>query len=390
MMVLVVAVVVAGSSSPARAGDGTEGGNSFKDQWGAYPVDFVDLSDLLDQEGLGESLDDLVPDGEPCPEAYEAGEEPDTADIVYKTFHRQASGSPAIPLFIDQWDPQNLAPETPAPAIVLFHGGGWHHSCRRLFGAQAATIAATGYIVFSADYRLACKPTDVPPPTADEAPLCGWQYQTVDPDTSAPRAAMRDVQDAVTWVANHAGDYWSFNGKVAGTGGSSGGNLLYRGASDYPTGDIPPDVVGGWSGPTFFANMHDLGEEELLACNGADTPADVASCWQAVVRYLACDIGQHTEGDACWQLYEDAEPYRAYTSDGPPAFVANSTAELVNILNQSKFVELLGLIGVPNQPCTVQGDAHGRAYVLNGTCDEFPTQTVLEAQLDFFSSYVYP
>ncbi len=70
--------------------------------------------------------------------------------------------------------------------------------------------------------------------------------------------------------------------------------------------------------------------------------------------------------------------------------MANSDDELINILNQTRFVALLEGFQVPNQPCTVQGHDHGRAYVLHGTCEESSTQTVLETQLDFFSGYVYP
>src|SRR5262245_1464564 len=113
-MVLAVSLVGYRAAPSARAGDP---GNSFKDEWGAYPVDFVDLTDLLEKEGLGNSMLDFSESEEACPDSYEVGEQPDTPDIVYKTFHRQASGSPAIPLFIDEWDP-NVPPETPAPAMI--------------------------------------------------------------------------------------------------------------------------------------------------------------------------------------------------------------------------------------------------------------------------------
>ena len=327
------------------------------------------------------------PLAEPCPADYPSGQGPTNADITYKTFHRSQT-SPAIPLYIDQWDP-TLDDQAEAPALVLFHGGGWHQSCRRLFADEAPALADAGYIVFSADYRLACQPSDNP--SVDEAPLCGWQYPTIDPVTHAPGAAMQDVQDAVAWVKSHAGDYWSgFNGNVAAIGGSSGGNLLYRGAGVLSVDDDRrPVVVGGWSGPTYFGDM-DPGQDELFLCDGAWTQEEQASCWQAVIRYTSCDINGAPVGGACWQKYEAAEPIEAYTSTGPPAFIANSDEEMVNILNQSDFAARLQQLDVDQDPCTVPGHGHGRAYVLDGHCTEHTGMTVLQAQVDFFADYVYP
>src|SRR5262249_24385134 len=93
------------------------------------------------------------------------------------------------------------SPILPLPPFVLFHGGGWRQGCRRLLQVAAEEFAASGYIVFSADYRLACQPSDNP--TEDEAPLCGWQYPTIDLATGTEGAAVHDVLGALGWVHDH-------------------------------------------------------------------------------------------------------------------------------------------------------------------------------------------
>jgi hypothetical protein len=96
MIAVLATAVVTWMVPQASASDSNGAGNSFEDEWGPYPVDFVDVTELLQDQGLnrGESFDPLA---EPCPADYPSGQEPTNADITYKTFHRSQT-SPAIPL----------------------------------------------------------------------------------------------------------------------------------------------------------------------------------------------------------------------------------------------------------------------------------------------------
>src|SRR5262249_29173284 len=150
------------------------------------------LVPMMPEWDTQEGMETLNPLSEPCPEGYLEGDEPDADEIQYKLFRRTQTG-PYIPLYMAEWDPL-LNQGTDAPALVLFPGGGWRASCRRLLQQEAKAFAADGYIVFSADYRLSCIPSDNP--SADELPLCGWQWPATDLESPGGHgAAMHDVQD---------------------------------------------------------------------------------------------------------------------------------------------------------------------------------------------------
>jgi hypothetical protein len=90
-------------------------------------------------------------------------------------------------------------------------------------------------------------------------------------------------------------------------------------------------VVAGWSGNAQFAEM----SNDVLMCEGAG-PDQTAKddCWAAVVRYMSCNIRYEEEGfGPCHDTYYEAEPITAYTSTGPPAFIANGTEELIPVLS---------------------------------------------------------
>lgn len=104
---------------------------------------------------------------------------------------------PAGPVPVRAYSP---ACETPAPAFIYFHGGGWvlggleshDHICRALANGVPCKV-------FSVDYRLA-------------------------PEHKFP-AALDDSFAATTWIADHAAELNIDLGRIAVGGDSAGGNL---------------------------------------------------------------------------------------------------------------------------------------------------------------------
>lgn len=68
-------------------------------------------------------------------------------------------------------------------------------------------MAQQGFIAFTIDYRLACTDTGVY--------LCGFNFPV----------PIDDVETAMSWVRDNAGNYASFTQQVALLGTSAGGNL---------------------------------------------------------------------------------------------------------------------------------------------------------------------
>jgi acetyl esterase/lipase len=77
-----------------------------------------------------------------------------------------------------------VVPDQPLPVVVFFYGGGWQTGDRREYAFAGRALAALGYVVVVADYRLV-------------------------PDVSYP-AFLHDCADVVDWVvaniAAHGGD----------------------------------------------------------------------------------------------------------------------------------------------------------------------------------------
>lgn len=92
-------------------------------------------------------------------------------------------------------------PSTPAAGLIVYvHGGGWVVGTLDDYGAIARALAArTGCALLMVDYRLA-------------------------PEHPFP-AGLEDVEDAISWVAAHRGDFIAPGRPLVVAGDSAGGNL---------------------------------------------------------------------------------------------------------------------------------------------------------------------
>lgn len=112
-------------------------------------------------------------------------------------------------LELDLFWPRSFG-DSPRPAIVLVHGGGWKSGDRSRFKAFAQDLARRGFVTAAIDYRL-----------AGEAPF---------------PAAVQDVLASIRWLRTNAERYRIDSQRIAAVGGSAGGHLvgLAAAAADVP------------------------------------------------------------------------------------------------------------------------------------------------------------
>lgn len=114
--------------------------------------------------------------------------------IVYKVIGNQE-------LTLHFFEAKNIDKNSPAPAILFFHGGGWLYGTPEAFYPQCQFLSEQGYSCFSAQYRL------------------GTDNQ---PDI---RGAVEDARSALHYLIDHAGDLHIDRQNIVAGGGSSGGHL---------------------------------------------------------------------------------------------------------------------------------------------------------------------
>jgi pectinesterase len=254
---------------------------------------------------------------------------PDAPDRVYETTAEH------VHIRLDVYRPAGTDTH---PALILVHGGGWKSGCKTNVAPEAGRIVSAGFVVFAIDYRLDCDPNS-PPPDVDDPALCG--YTGIYPVT--------DVVTAVLWVRANAAHFGANPTRVAALGFSVGGNLVYAAGALGVPGSSAPDVVAGWSGSTELGYLR----SGAVTCSESKTPA---ACTSVRTRHVGCDL------TACPASWASLSAFADEKLTGPPAFVANSTHELVPFHEASDFAWKLRTLGVAHRLCTVDGDTHATGY----------------------------
>jgi len=123
--------------------------------------------------------------------------------IVY-----QSNGAQTLTLHV--FEARNRTDDSPAPALLLFHGGRWLYGNPEQLYRQCQFFAAQGFTCFSAQYRLA---------------------PTTPPDV---RGAVADAQSALRYLVEHAAKLHIDAAKITIGGGSAGGHLAAAVGSGLP------------------------------------------------------------------------------------------------------------------------------------------------------------
>ena len=198
------------------------------------------------------------------------------------------------------------------PAVLLVHGGGWSHGDKSEWANEGLLLAASGFVAFAADYRLA-------PP--------GGSWHAITP--------VQDLEDAVTWIRANAGSYGVDPSRVGALGDSAGGNLALMLAVTGSGGADKVDAAVSWSGPTYL-RLH---------------PSSAAA------NYVGCSV------TACPASWDAASPYFFVDPTDAPIYLANSALETtVPVDEANAMADQLAAQGVPYELNILPGTRHARAY----------------------------
>jgi acetyl esterase/lipase len=138
--------------------------------------------------------------------------------------------------------------KAPFPVVLLIHGGAWHKGDRSSMEKAGKLLARSGYAALSIDYRLAPR----------------FRYP----------APVEDAQQALRWLAAHAGKYRLDMDRVGVWGYSAGAHLAALLAMQPPTTDVPAlRVVVAGSAPTDLRQSRQSSVRAFLGAGPDEQPA---------------------------------------------------------------------------------------------------------------------
>jgi acetyl esterase/lipase len=223
-----------------------------------------------------------------------------------------------VALKLDLYLPGEQTPEL-RPGIVFVHGGGWAGGDKKEFAPMAEQMAGRGYVAISVNYRLAPK----------------YRYP----------AALDDVQRAVRWLRQRAGEYRLDPNRIGAMGASAGGHLAAL-LGLRETHD--PAASGGISSKVqcvvdYFGRM-DLTLEPTSTRGFTD--------------YRPAFIGG-TKAEAL-ELYRDASPLSYVDAKSAPFLIVHGFRDTqVQLAQSERMLAALDAAGVEASLLTLAGQGHG-------------------------------
>ncbi len=219
--------------------------------------------------------------------------------------------------------------ETPRPALVFIHGGGWRGGDKRRGGFLRPTIsyADKGYVCVTVNYRM-----------LDEAPIT---------------ACVEDVKNAVRWLRAHAEEYNIDPERIGASGNSAGAHLAVM------LGVCPPSAGLEGDGPyQEYSSM-------VQAVVASATPTDFLSVMSDRQRNRS--NAQAARPPRKNELRLESEEVRAKTSpvtyasaDAPPILLVHAISDrTVGVYHSDKLVKALREAGAKNVSYILLGDESG-------------------------------
>jgi sugar lactone lactonase YvrE/pimeloyl-ACP methyl ester carboxylesterase len=214
--------------------------------------------------------------------------------------------------------------QSPLPAVVVVHGGGWVMGDKARFRAMALGLAARGYVTAAIEYRL-----------AGEAHF---------------PAAIQDCNAAVRFLRANAQRYGIDAQRVGAVGGSAGGHLVGLMAAAPKVAEFQGAGGNSDESSRLQAAVVLAGPMEL-----ATGPIAEKSRKGAGKTFTIQFLGKTIDEDR--SLYELASPYTHFTKDTPP--ILFMTGELDNPARDTESVKKLKELGVWSEQKVYAGGKHG-------------------------------
>lgn len=215
----------------------------------------------------------------------------------------------------------------PRPAVLILHGGYWLQGDKSGWKYFARRLTEEGFVVMSANYRL--------------APKAHWPAQR------------DDAMSALAFVKKHAA-HWNVDARrVAVIGASSGGQLATQ-LGAFGTGSSLVRGVVALSPPNDpYLAYQDGGES-------AATPSQ-RKLRRAVVDLVRCTPGVAVDAvldKKCWTLLDDANTTTHVSAGDAPMLLMHATGDFVPSTQSAGLAGALRGAGVPVTVKTVEGKMH--------------------------------
>ncbi|MFD0901627.1 alpha/beta hydrolase [Actinomadura sediminis] len=227
----------------------------------------------------------------------------------------------------------------PRPAVLVVHGGYWLQGDKSGWEYFARRLVADGYVVLSANYRL--------------APAAQWPAQRT------------DVLAALNFLKANAARWNADPERVVVIGSSSGGHLATQLGTYRDGGERVRGVIA----------LSPPNDPELAYADGAAPTANhqQKKLRRAVIDLLGCDPADAVAGSRCWRVLEDSKSATHVGAEDAPMLFMHGTSEFVPVSESRGLATALRAAGIEATIKTVEGSAHASA-LLNHP-DTYPTIT---------------
>lgn len=207
--------------------------------------------------------------------------------------------------------------DTPRPAVVVIHGGGWREDSNRDFmEMHAERFAQAGYVAFNIEYR------------------------GVPGDGRFP-GAVQDCLCALAWIRANAATYNIDPARIASYGYSAGGHLASMLGVAATAPSVQPDCAAGGAGPV-AAVVSGAGPQDMLLFPEIDATTDF--------------LGDKDDARDVWI---EASPITHITPTAPPfLFITGDDDWFVDIAHAKRMKAALAGVGVPSKLFIIPGGGH--------------------------------
>ena len=245
-----------------------------------------------------------------------------TPNIVYKTANNYQAK-------LDLYSPRKQ--DTPAPVLVMIHGGGWLFGSKEDGGLYVLPYLEMGFAVVNVEYRMG--------------------------SVSLAPAAVEDCLCALRWVGQNAKKYNFDLNKVVVTGGSAGGHLALTTAMIPTSAGFENECIfeddQGWTG-TFVDSR-----PKVAAVVNWFGITDVNDMLQGPNKhgYAISWLGNQPNRD---DIAKKVSPLTYVRPGLPPILtIHGDNDKLVPYSHAVRLHEALTKAGVKNQLLTIPGGGHG-------------------------------